>query len=320
MTSPLLCGPSLKQFYLGPAGNLRLLTMPDSGVKVTLDQGKVDHQLVGGSHGVQRLGKTRRIYELDFSQRNWDEADLVVSIYAGMLGPGPYYLIDPAWRNLLPAHISGGGQIDATSAGFFPSSGGSVAFAATSITPPANAPLCGVQDWTPALNSFLWLNASAANITEPGAPPVNLSEPFTAATWLRCPAGTTQVQILAYFADINGASLGTVSLVASATVTTTWQRFGAALAPGSVPASAVTYGIVLKALSAGPPHVYVSAPDIQQISATVDPADNGPAGTSLPRWVLGLGVPKMLPNSTMAANAERYYARRSHVLTLVEAE
>jgi hypothetical protein len=319
MTSPLLCAPQLKQFYLGPAGNLRLLTMPDAGVKITLDQGKVDHSLVGGPHAVQRLGKTRRLYELDFSQRTWDQADLVTSIYAGMLGPGPYYLIDPAFRNLLPAHISGAGQIDATSAGFFVSAGGAVAFTST-VTPPPLAPLCGVQDWTTVQNSFLWLNASAANITEAGAPPVNPAEPFTAATWLRTAAGATNVQLLAYFTDINGASAGTVSLVASAALTTTWQRFGAALAPASVPAGAVTYGLALKALSVAPPHVYVSAPDIQQASGAVDPAGAGPSATLLAPWVLGLGVPKMLPYGTMAANSDRMYARRSHVLTLVEAE
>lgn len=319
MSSPLLCGPQLKQFYLGPAGNLRLLTMPDAGYKVTLDQGKVDHGLLGGPHAVQHLGKTRRVYELDFSQQTWGQGDLVTSIFAGLLGPGPYYLIDPAFRNLLPAHISGGGQIEATSVGYFVSAGGAVAFAAPAITPPPLAPLCGVQDWTTVQNSFLWLNATAANITEAGAPPVNLSEPFTAATWLRCAAGTTNVQLLAYFTDINGASLGTVSLVASAAVTTTWQRFGAPLVPASVPAGAVTYGLALQALSAAPPHVYVSAPDIQQASGVVDPAGAGPNATLLAPWVLGLGVPKLLPYGTMAANPDRMYARRSHVLTLVEA-
>jgi len=319
MTSPLLCAPQLKQFYLGPAGKLRLLTMPDAGYKVTLDQGKVDHALLGGPHAVQHLGKTRRIYELDFAQRTWDQSDLVLSIFAGMLGPGPYYLIDPAFRNLLPAHISGGGQIEQTSVGFFVSAGGAVAFAAPAITAPPLAPLCGVQDWTTVQNSFLWLNATAANITEPGAPPVNLAEPFTAACWLRVPAGTTNVQLLAYFTDINGASLGTVSLVASAAVTTTWQRFGASLAPGAVPAGAVTYGLALSALSAAPPHVYVSAPDIQQTTGTVDPAGAGPTATLVPPWVLGLGVPKLLPYGTMAANSDRMYARRSHILTLVEA-
>ena len=319
MTDPAVCGPGLRQFYFGPAGKLVLLTMPDAGVKITLDQGKVDHALLGGPHAVQRLGKTRRIYELDFSQRSHDQLDLVVSIYAGMLGVGPYYLIDPAWRNLLPAHISGAGQIDQTSAGYVVSAGGAVAFT-TAITPPPKHPLCGVQDWTPAQNSFLWLNATAANITESGAPPVNPAEPFTGAVWLRTAAGATNVDVDAYFTDVNGASLGMQQLAANVALSTTWQRFGGAKAAGSAPAGAVTYGLAVKALSAGPPHIYVSAPDIQQASGIVVAADNGPAGTSLRPWVLGLGVPKMLPNADMAANSDRWYARRSHVLTLVEAE
>lgn len=318
MSSPLLCAPQLKQFYLGPAGNLRLLSMPDAGYKVTLDQGKVDHGLLGGPHAVQHLGKTRRVYELDFSQQTWDQGDLVTSIFAGMLGPGPYYLIDPAFRNLLPAHISGGGQIEATSAGFIVSAGGAVAFAAPAITPPPLAPLCGVQDWTTVQNSMLWLNASATNILEAGAPPVNRSEPFTNAVWLRTAAGAATCEVWAYFNDINGAALTSI-VITTATLSTTWQRFGGPVLAVAVPAGAVTYGIALKATSVAPPHIYVSAPDIQQTSGVVDPAGSGPSAMLLAPWVLGLGVPKLLPYGTMAANPDRMYARRSHVLTLVEA-
>ena len=318
MASLLFCRPALRNYYFGPGGGMVRLPMPDKGPKTTLDQGRVDHALLGGPHAVQHLGKVRRLLEYDWTARDPDTADLIVSIYAGLLGVGPFYMIDPAWRNLLPGHIAAAGKINATSVGFVVSAGGAVAYTAA-IVAPAKAPLCGVQDWTTVQNSFLWLNATAANITEPGAPPVNLAEPFTAACWLRVPAGTTNVQLLAYFTDINGASLGTVSLVASAAVTTTWQRFGASLAPGSVPAGAVTYGLALSALSAAPPHVYVSAPDIQQTTGTVDPAGAGPTGTLVAPWVLGLGVPKLLPYGTMAANSDRMYARRSHILTLVEA-
>lgn len=320
MTAPLLgCPPGLKQFYLGPAGNLVLLTIPDTGYKITLDQGRVDHALLGGPHAVQRLGKARFMYELDFSHRSPDQADLVTSIFAGMLGIGPYYLIDPAWRNMLPAHISGGGRIEQTSAGWVVSGGGSVAYTAA-ITPPPKHPLAGVQDWTPATSSFLWLNASAANITESGAPPVNAAEPFTGAVWIRAASGAPTVQILAYFTDASGASLGTQTLLGTTALSTTWQRLGGGALAGTAPAGAVTYGLAVKAISATPPHIYVSAPDIQQITATVVPADNGPAGTSLPQWVLGLGVPKLLPAGMMNASPDVTYWRRSHVLTLVPAE
>lgn len=312
--------PALQKFYLGAGGSMQQLTIPDSGYKVTIDQGKVDHQLLGGPHAVQRLGKNRRVYQFDFSTRDAETLDLVTSIYAGMLGTGPYYLIDPAWRNLLPAHISGAGKITQASSGFFPTAG-TVVYNSV-IVPPARTLLSGIQAWSAAVSGTrqLWLNASAANITETGAPPYCQAEPYTFGVWLSTASSTATVSLLAYFTDVNGVSLGTQTLVASAVVTTAWQRFGGGALAGTAPAGAATMGLALQMSTASPPTVYVAAPDLQLVTATVAPTDTGNSASILPRWVLGLGVPRVLPYDVMPANPDVVYWRRSQALSFVETE
>jgi len=127
------------------------------------------------------------------------------------------------------------------------------------------------------------------------------------------------VDIYAYFTDAAGASLGTQVLLAGQALSTTWQRFGGGKLAGTAPAGAVTYSLAVKAVSAAPPHIYVSAPDIQQVTATIDPLDAGNPGTTLAPWVHGLGVPQVLANAQLPADAASGYWRRNHVLTLVEA-
>lgn len=314
MTTPQ-CQPQLDSYYIGPPGALVQLSTPDNSAHVVLDRGITDHDLINGGAASTYLERVRQQYVYSYNHRDLTAGDQIVSIYAGLLGIPPYYVVDPAFRNALSSQISSAGKTTVSTEGFVVT-GGSVAYS-SSIAPPAKAPLAGVLDWTTATNSRLWANASAANILQSSAPPVIPAEPATEAIWLKTASSTATVSIYAYCNSAAGAFTGLVALATGKTITTSWQRFGGTLAAGGAPANSVVLGWMIQVTSGSPPHLHVSANDLQYCTAVVDPAD-GPAAVNLPPWVLGLRVPKMIVRGQMPADYTKFQ-RRSLQLTLAEA-
>lgn len=316
MTLPLTnCAPGNRNFYLGnPLAKVIQLNVPDSGYSQTLDQGRVDHALLSGYHAVQRNRKIKRAYGLAFSALGVESADQIISILYGLLGPGPYFFIDPGWRNVLSSHVSSAGGGSQTSTGFVPA-GGAVAYSGT-IVPPAAAPLSGVQVWSGAGNgSELWLGASAAQILERSAIPSVTALPQTFSLWAKTASSTANIAIDAYFNTAAGAYVSSVQLATGVAVTSTWTRYSATLAAASIPATAYIGGFAIRCLTAAAPAIHVAALGTQFVTASVA----GTGATALPAWVLGLAVPRVLFSGTAPANAAAVWWRRNLGLTLVEA-
>lgn len=310
MTAPL-CSPSQPLLYIGKAGAMVQLINPDAYYTNILDMGAVAHSLVGGPTSLQRLGRARRHYNITWSARTVDQADQIVSIQAGMLGPGPYFFIDPLWRNVLPVHIAGSGKIRQTAEGLFPTVG-AVAYS-NAIAPPTvgtGSLPPGVWTWTGAGSaSALYLNASAAGILEASAPPCQLNLlPITPAVWLKAVSGTPNVSLQIYFNDISGA-LVSASTLQTGNLSTSWQRFSGTIIAASIPSTAVAYGIKILSNGAAAPVIHIAAPSGQYIN---------PGSLAVPAWVLGLGVPRMNVVAPVGANAAGP-TRRTQGLELMEA-
>lgn len=313
MTTPG-CGPQQLQFFLGQTNGsgkwIQFTAIPDFGYTGTLDQGRVTHTLIGGGVAVQRVAKTFRQYALSFSGQTADVLDQIVSAAYGLLGNGPYYFVDPLWRNLLPGHIAGVGTLQQNSTGFIPSASNTVAFS-SAIAPPSAAPLNGVQVWVATIGGTLGINQSAALVNEASALPVIPGVPITFAAWIKSLANTTLTPV-ANFSNAAGTSVGTVTLSPTWASTSSYARFSATCAPASFPAGAVTAS--LRLASSAATSVHIAALDAQYLTASVA----GVGAAALPAWVLGLGVPKVVIVNTQKADHGGRLLRRNQDLTLAE--
>ena len=323
---PLPCLPSQPDFYLGKLGNFIKLVVPDEYYPATLDDARVDHALVTGAHAVQHVDKMRRRYGFTWTARLAEAADQITSIQGGQLGPGPYYLIDPLWRNVLPRHISGCGRKLKNSAGFYVTGSGTVGYADAPVYSPvmASGLTTGVQAWTGSGNGdLMYMNAvSNAGVLEATAPPMLMAPaagaamlPVTVSVWLKTATGTvTGLQLGWYTNDSNGAYQSGGDLTAC-NLTTGWTQFSGTLPVGSVPAGAGAFGVRLRSTSAANPVIHVAAPMANYYAASV----GGVGANQLPPWVLGLGVPQVLVGSSAPSNHAKATHRRTVALDLVEA-
>lgn len=312
MTAPY-CLPGNSHFYLGKTPSPMIRLNPDSAYTNTLSQLRAVHALISGAQAVQHVDKVRRAYQLNFSAMTIDQADPVTSILAGLLGRGPYYLVDPNWRNLYPKHVSAAGIYKASSAGFIATGPSAVAYSAA-VAPPAACALSGVQLWSGvATGASLYCNASASQILEGSAPPALTGEAITAGAWMRTVSGTVNVTMSVYFNTAAGAFISAVS-VGTAALTTTFTRFAGTLAAASIPATAATFGVVYTWSSGTATGVYLAGLDAQLITASV-----GTTFASLPPWVLGLGVPRVNISADSPGGPNPVYWRRGMQLNLVEA-
>lgn len=319
--SSVRCAPGNPDFYIGAAGALFKLPMPDEYYTNTLDNNTVNHSLLGGGNAVQHGSKIRRHYGLTWTARLAEDADVIVAIQAGMLGPGPYYFIDPLWRNVLPAHISSAGRKKQDSAGFNPTVG-SVAYS-SAIAPPALNPLTippGVQVWTGATTgSQLYIGATTGGILSADMPPAlpsvdPFSLPMTFAFWGKVATGTATLTLAAVQNTAGFASPVYSPTTATCALTTTWQRFALPLTAAQLDATAAFAGMRLTCTTASAPAVHLSALGAQYVNAAPSALLSG-----LPPWVLGLPVPRVLVAAAVPANHNRGNYRRSHALDLVEA-
>lgn len=309
------CAAGNRNFYLGnPLAKVIQLNLPDSGYSQTLDQGRVDHALLSGYHAVQRARRIKRAYGLAFSGLSADSADQIISVLYGLLGPGPYFFIDPGWRNVLSSHVASAGGGTQTSTGFVPA-GGTVAYSG-SIAPPTAAPMSGVQVWSGAGNgSEMWLGATAAQILERSAIPAVTALPQTFSFWAKLASGAANIAIDAYFNTAAGAYVSSVQLATGVALSSGWTRYSATLAAASIPATAYVGGFAIRSLTAGAPAIHFAALGAQFVTASVA----GTGAAALPPWVLGLAVPRVLFSGTAPANAAAVWWRRNLGLTLVEA-
>lgn len=313
MTLPL-CGPSQNEFWLGPPGRIVKLIQPDEFYTNTLDNNPSLHTLLAGGNTVQHVAKVRRHYGLTFTARVEEDADQILSIFSGQFGPGPYFFIDPLWRNVLTSAVSSAGARLQSAAGFVASATGSVAYS-TAVTPPLPrsgiAP--GVIAWTGAVvNSLVSCNAVSANVLDSNSVPVvpgAAGLPVTAYWEARAASGTPSVSLQVYFNDINNAFISATT-VATCVLNTTFTRFAGTVAAASIPANATDCGIRLLCNTAASPVIYFTKLGMSYYTATT---------ATLPPWVLGYEVPQMLVSSGSPSNHSKASHRRTLALDLVEA-
>lgn len=281
------CNPTtLKTVYLGQPGAMVNLSMPDAGYTAPLGRAGVNHQLAEGGVAVTRRRKTRRLYGISFSGLTPELADPILAFYTGLMGLGPFRLVDPAWRNAMSLDVSTFGQQVGAIVGWdTPSADAQPTFNAA-ITPFQEA--SGVLQWaTPVNGHYLseWQNPAGTAVPDASnSVPYLADQPYVISLYARTASSTCSVVPAAFGAAANGSGLVTVS-GAAVTLTTAWQRLTVPVPVGSSgwSAAATPYiGAALKCNQTSAPTVYVSDAQIE-----VGPPAANP-------WVAGLGCPKVI--------------------------
>jgi hypothetical protein len=306
MTTPITLrdlNSQLRNFYLGPAGALSRLRIPDAGYAAPLARGEVIHELIGGGTAVTRRRLARRAYGLAFSGCTPDTAAILVGYYMGDFGDGPFCFVDPAWRNqLTDAASTFGARADAVDGWALSNPGGETVTFSTSIAPFASP--SGVAVWAGAgngshLGTGSWNGAVLVPDTTLACPYLTeVTQPVS--VYVRTASSTASVSLrgLAVAADGTVASTTTTTV----TATTTWQRVTAL-----VPAALSTLYVLADVLcnTAAAPNIYLSCASIQY-------------GVTLPgAWVGGAGVPRVAVAGPLG-NQSTLIVARDHALLLAE--
>lgn len=294
----------LRTFYLGPAGALQTLRIPDAGYSAPLQRGEVVHDLISGGTAVTRRRLARRIYGFGFSGCTPDTAAALIGFYMGDFGDGPFCLIDPAWRNqLTDAASTFGARAQAVDGWVLSNPGTETVTLSTSITPFAQP--SGVAVWAGAgngshLGTGTWSGATLV-------PDTTLACPYLTATtqpvsvYVRTASSTASVSLRGLAVDAAGSVTSTTTT--TVTATTAWQRVTAL-----VPAALGTPLYVLADLlcnTASAPNIYLSCASIQY-------------GVPIPgAWVGGAGTPRMAVAGPFG-NQSTLIVARDHTLQLAE--
>lgn len=278
------------QYYFGIPGDLIALPRPTRGMQVATKQGRVPHDLIGGGVAVTTRTRLRRSWVLEFPWLDESTAQAVTDYVQGVYGPGPFRLIDPMFRNLLPLNASVAGRVSGDPktgrlAQWLPGGGDTLTLEPTTVAPPERP--SGVMRWSGiAAGDTLVLGGRDA-ATSTGLPifdetmetPVVPGENLTFSFYAKAASGSGQLlaRLVGYSAA--GAALTTAN-GGSVTLTGAWQRISlmvnqAALG-GAVYARPVIYANASTALIA-----QMAAAQLSYAS-TVEP------------FLTGWGVPRVL--------------------------
>lgn len=308
MTSPVpvpvtALSTQLNSYYLGAAGNLQKLRIPDLGVAGPVQRGEVVHNLISGGTAVTRRRLARRTYTLGFTGCTPDTAQTLVGFYVGDFGDGPFCFVDPAWRNALTDDLSTFGARAQAISGWALSNPGVETVTFSSSITPFEVP-SGVAVWTGAGNgSRLGTGTFSGGNYIPdatAAPPYLTDRVNPARVYVRTASSTASISVRgrAVAADGTVASTTTTTITAN----TSWQAYTVAI-PAALTASYIVIDILCNTGSA--PNIYLSCADVQYgVSA--------PAG-----WTGGIGVPRVVISGGLPSSGP-FYITRDHALQLSE--
>ena len=293
----------LNAYYLGTAGAMQRLRVPDDAVQGPLNRGEVAHTLLGGGTAMTRRAKTRRNYQVSFSGCTPDTAQILVGFYAGDFGDGPFMFVDPAWRNALSDQVSTFGARLQAVGGWTLSSPGAQSLTYSTSIAPFETP-SGTAVWAGAGNgSRLGMGTWNGSLFTPDtatAPPYLSDRTNPASVYIRTASSTASMSVrgLAVAADGTVASTTTTTLTANSSG---WQRY-TAVVPASLTAAYVILDILCNTASA--PNILLSCADVQY-------------GVTVPQgWVGGLGIPRVVIAAMGSQNA--LFVLRDHTLQLSE--
>lgn len=312
LPNPVLSSSTFQTVYFGQPGAMTKTPVPDVGITVPLDRAEGIHKLAGGGNTISRARYLRRTYTLEYANRTHDEMDPLLAYYYGTMGPGPFALMIPGWRNLQDIDVSTMGVRTDGQVGWDTTFGDTNPVFSTAVAPPL--PNTGVLAWASPVNTHLLVEGTLPTggnyipnaAARPYAVPYLADQPFTLSLYARTASSTCNARS---FAAGQIAAGGSMVSTAGTTVglTTAWQRLSVVVPIGAAgwSAAATSYiSVGLQCQSAGAPTIYVAASQIE-------------AGVSAPgAWLTGMGCPRVVipPVNTSLV----VFPRRSQTLTLLE--
>lgn len=293
----------LPSYYLGAAGNMQTLRIPDAGVTCSTSRGEVTHDLISGGVAVTRRERTRRNWQLGFGGCTPDTASLLTAFYQGSFGDGPFCFVDPAWRNALSFEASTfGARIQAITAWSTSVTGNPLSYD-TTVTAPVTG--SGVAKWAGAQNTNrVGLGTWTGTVFTPSstfAPPYLSDRITTISVYARAVSGTPSLSLRGLVVSASGTALSTTTT--TVTLSTSFQRVSVAV-PAAVGSGVYVVPDLL--CNTNSSVINLGAADVQYAAAT-----------PLPAWVPGFGVARVII-STGIGGSSMLYISRDHQLTLME--
>jgi hypothetical protein len=212
--------------YFGRPGALVKLPYPRGGIERSYQRTSYDFETATGQHIVSQVALGARQYGVSWNALHMDNYRLIEQYYTGMMGQGPWAIIDPATANLLMPN-----QASATS--LF---NDTRLFSATAGTLISNSNLTHIHR-TGAPRSLRWLFSTAPGATSPtlsvstpyrswyGFPAIP-GQSYTMSSWLK-PDGVVDTNVTMALKISWLDSTGTqITQITSGDITATgWQQY-----------------------------------------------------------------------------------------------
>lgn len=294
----------IKNFYLGPAGALRVLPQPNDAYDNPRTRGDQATPALGGGTTVMRLLNSKGAWTFPYTLSPSVDADLISGFYDGLFDPPSgtdFCLIDPTVRNVLGLDVSTCGVRSAAAPGWVASTG---TLAVTATAAPADAAISGVLTWTtPTAAATLQpgLVANVADITT--APPYVATEGVTVTLRVSCATSkSVSLQLVGYNAA--GVVVGTPAST-TATVGTAFTTMTTSIAVGAGAFASAVYVL---------PRLLVGASAPASISIAGGQLEYATAASAFQR---GYGSPRVVIIANPARNVAAF-EQFTHQLSLAE--
>lgn len=286
--------------YLGKPAAMTVLPSPNGDIDASSSRGDVPVSLIGGGQAVIRRLHPRKTFVLPFESLTPVDADLITGFYSGLYGSGPFVFVDASVRNVLGLDVSTCGVRTQASNGWVASSG--TVTADTSQTSPVAG--SGVVKLAGAGTSASLQPGVTANTATIAKAPVYLpGEAVTVSLYAKASASAAcSLQLAGY--GTSGAVTVT-SLAASASVTTSWQRFTvtAAIGAGAFASAAFVLPRLMLPVTA-PANLWIAAAQVEY-------------GDTVTAWQPGYGSPRVVITAPPGRTVP-LYGYSTHTLTLGE--
>jgi hypothetical protein len=263
-------------FYLGPPNRLFALQAPLRGIEVSPVRAGGTRRLLSGGAAADTLGRRRRQFTMSWTWLPDAVFATLEGLATGVYGPGPFLLVDPARRNLLPDNIAAPTSPRADTFGW----GVSAGTLASVATP---TPLAGrrVISWSPgttAAGNAVLFGVDAARILADAAPAIQGVQ-YTAQGQNRLVSGTGTTAMRLGWYTAAGTLASSTSGTSAALSTSAWTRQSAT---GSPPATGLYVMPALEIPAGGAGQVV--ACDAWQLEL----------GGSATDWTRGTGTPRVM--------------------------
>lgn len=270
--------------YLGRAGALQPLPLPNDAMPTPASDGVTIHSLASGGSAVTRRLNVKRTWQLPYSYLEDDDAALISGFHERLYGSGPWVLVDPTVRNVLPLDVSTCGVRTAAAHGWVASTG----TLTRTGTAPDDAASSGVLQWSSsAANATLQPDVSAGATDGRVTLPAWLPSEFCAASVYVQASSAVSMSLILVGCDATGAPLVS-TLLHTFTSSTGWQRVAVVAEPAE-PAF-VSAGVVLVV-----PQLKIGATVPTTVSIAAGQVEYADTANG---WLRGYGSPRVVCTDT----------------------